>query len=276
MATSKKETKNVPQKPAAKATGTAVRTVVAGGGAGSLMVAADTVPDYIKQQGTARGSEQVSQDDLVIPRLEILQALSPMCDASSEAYDPSARPGMLVNSVTKQIYGTEVFVVPVFYNKQYLVWRARQQGGGFLGAYPTAQDAEDRIAKEQKRDGLEIMDTPVHLVLLLDPNKGKAEELMLAMPRTKAKVSRAWNSMIRMAGGDRFGRVYRLSTQAEKNDKGSYHNYVVSISGFPSKPVYEQAEKLYKVVFDGTRQTVMHVGDDLQAGSGGTSDNDDI
>lgn len=236
---------------------------------GALILVQEQVPDHIKQN-VARGSEQVGQDDLVIPRLEILQSQSPEVEEDNPEYIKGAKPGQLINSVTKQIYGSEVFIVPVHYSKLWLVWRKRTAGGGFLGSFPNPEDAEAKCKSEGGEDkGIEVIDTPTHLCLLVNREQGSIDEVMLSMPRTKAKVSRQWNSMIRLAGGDRFSRVYRITSQKETNDKGTYFNYVVASCGYPAKPVYDKAEKLYESIAKNARTIVMDVsgmgGDDAAA-----------
>lgn len=206
-----------------------------------------------------RGSEQVGMDDLVIPRLEIVQSQSPCLDKSDPGYIPGAAIGDLVNSVTNTNYGREVFVVPVHYTKQWLVWKDRKQGGGFFGAYPNPQEAADRVEQEGgKEKGVESIDTPTHLCLLVDTKNGTVDEIIVSMPRTKAKVSRNWNAMIKLTGQDRFARVYRIATAQEKNKRGeTYQNYVIAQSGFPAKALYARAENLYKQISAGQRNVVM-------------------
>jgi hypothetical protein len=225
------------------------------------IVQSDQVPDYVKQ--SARGSEQVGTEDLVIPRLEIVQALSPAVKPGDPGFIEGAKIGMLNNSVTRQIYGTEVFVVPVSYTKMWLVWKDRKQGGGFYGSYHSPEEAKDAAttrAKEDKIDPsvLQIIDTPQHLCLLMNKHSGKIEEIMIPMPRTKAKISRQWNSMIKLAGVDRFGRVYKVGTQNAKNAKGDFYNFTVAASGFPTKHLYDMAEQFYKQIAAG-RKVVMDV-----------------
>lgn len=224
---------------------------------GPLVVQAETMPDYIKK-GEARGSENVKTDDLTIPRLEIIQAISPQMDEKSGEYIPGAKPGQFTNSVTNQLYGSEVMLVPVHYSKQYLVWTDRDKGGGFHGAYPTPKEALDRANQEGgEKAGVKVIDTPTHLCLLVNQHAGAVDEVIVSMPRTKAKVSRQWNSMIRMAGGDRFSRVYRMTSQQEENKKGKFHNFVIAQSGYPAKALYEKAEKLYNQIAGGERNIVM-------------------
>ena len=55
------------------------------------------VPDYIKMD-SARGSEEVRSADMVLPRLEIVQALSPIKEVNEDAKE-----GYLFNSVTQEV-----------------------------------------------------------------------------------------------------------------------------------------------------------------------------
>ena len=268
MATKKVE----PKKPT---TAVAKKPADEAGQGEALILMGDQMPtpDYV-QTGQQRGSEQVQADDLVIPRLEVVQALSPAVTYGDPGFIKGAAVGDLINSVTNQNYGKSVYVVPVHYTKQWLVWRDRAQGGGFLGAFPNPSLAEDKVQAEGgKAKGVESIDTPTHLCLLINTASHKVEEIIVSMPRTKAKISRQWNSMIRLAGGDRFSRAYQVASQVEKNAKGTFANFVVAASGFPAKSVFMQAEKLYASVTSGQRNVVMDT-KGFDAGSGTGDDHD--
>lgn len=248
--------------------------------ASSMMVVTDEVPEYIEPSAN-RGSEDVGQEDLVIPRLEVIQALSPAVKDGDPGYIPDARPGMLMNSVSKQLYGKEVMVVPVVFMKQWLVWRQRKDKdgkpieGGFFGSFNHPEEAKRRADEEGgEANYIEIIETPQHFCLLLNFASNKVEEIMVSMPRTKAKISRQWNSMVRMAGGDRFSRVYRVTSSLEKKPQGDYYNFAVAQSGFPNKMVYDKAMELYKVVSAGRAVTmdVTDFGRDDEHGSASESE----
>lgn len=241
------------------------------------------VPDYINQK-SQRGSENVKMADLVVPRLEIVQGLSPAVKRGDPGFIQGATAGMINNSVTRQLYGEEVMVVPVHFSVQYLVWRDRKMAeqlkigseGGFFGAYPSQMDAQERAKQEGGEEkAIVIVDTPQHLCLILNQETGTFDEIMVSMPKTKAKISRQWNSLIKLAGGDRFGRVYKLRADYTKNAKGDYFNWHVELMGYPSEILYRQAEELYKVIAAGERHIVMDVsgmGDDAGSGEGGGED----
>lgn len=237
-------------------------------------------PDYIPE-GSGRGNENVTTDDLVIPRLEIVQAISPAVIKNDPKFIKGAAAGMLNNSVTRQLYGESVTVIPVFFNVQWLVWRDRKLAkekkisaeGGFFGSYKTEIEAQ-RVAEENggAAKAVIVQDTPTHLVLLLNSETGEADEIMIPMPRTKAKISRQWNSLIKLSGGDRFSRAYTVSTAGEKNKDGeSFLNFHVETLGYPPKKLLDKAEALYKSVTGGKMRT-MDVSDIDGAGDAGDQD----
>jgi hypothetical protein len=227
----------------------------------------EEVPDYIKQGG-GRGNEHVSTEDVVIPRIEQVQALSPCLDKNDSAYIEDAEVGGFFNSVSREFYGERVSVVPVFFQKQFLVWKDRQKGGGFRGAHNTAEEARARIEEEpsNEQDDFDVIDTAQQLVLVVRED-GSSEEAVLSMARTKMKVSKQWNSMIRMAGGDRFSRKYDLVGVADENDKGKFYNIGIVPAGYPSKEIYQKAEALYVSVNSGARKVVV---DSDEGEAGGT------
>ena len=211
----------------------------------------DTLPDYMKQGN--RGAENVGTEDMIVPRIELIQALSPVRKKSDPAYIEGAEEGMLYNNVTRALYGTEVTVIPVYYTKQFLVWKDRQLGGGgsngFRGAFATEAAARDAIA-QLGEDGLEVADTAQHFVLVR--NGDDWQEAVVSMSKSKIKVSKRWNSLMRLTNTDSFSRAYKLSATVETNARNeSYFNFNITALGFVTKDIYERAEKLYETVRTG-------------------------
>ena len=211
----------------------------------------DTLPDYMKQGN--RGAENVGTEDMIVPRIELIQALSPVRKKSDPAYIEGAEEGMLYNNVTRALYGTEVTVIPVYYTKQFLVWKDRKLGGGgsngFRGAFATEAAARDAIA-QLAEDGLEVADTAQHFVLVR--NGDDWQEAVVSMSKSKIKVSKRWNSLMRLTNTDSFSRAYKLSATVETNARNeSYHNFNITALGFVAKDIYERAEKLYESVRTG-------------------------
>lgn len=218
---------------------------------------AEDRPDYLPTTSD-RGSEGVGMEDLTIPRLDIIQSISPQADEEDPEYIPGAKAGTIFNNVTNQLYGPAVFFVPCFYRKEFNIWKDRNKGGGFAGSFPTEADAKRALAELESPDDYDILDTGVHFGLLVlpggTPDAPVVEEVTVSMAKSKAKVSRKLNTLVRMAGGDRFSKVYKLSTVREENNNGDkYHNFKVDAMGYVSKALYKRAEALYEAVASGQK-----------------------
>lgn len=233
----------------------------------TAVATAQDVPDYIKR-GQDRGSENVEMQDLVIPRIELVQALSECLEEGSGNYIEGAKAGMFYNSVTRELYGPSVYVCPVFFKKQYLAWRDRKKGGGFGGAFDTMAEAQERIAQQEIPEEWEAIETAQQILLTVNTETHETAEAVLSCARTKQKVSRQWNSLIRVNGFDRFSRIYELFGVDETNSQNqSYKNIGVRYVDFASMPVYKAAEALYNSIASGER--VVKIDDDyIDAGMG--------
>lgn len=213
------------------------------------------IPDYIRKDGQARGSENVEMADLVIPRIELVQALSKCLIEGSGEYIEDAKPGMFYNSVTRTLYGPALNVIPVFFKKQYLAWRDRKTTtGGFAGAFDKLSDAQARIAEQEDADKWEAIETAQQMVLVYNPDTGDTDEAVISCARTKMKVSRQWNSLIRINGFDRFSRMYTLFSTDEQNAKGDhYKNIAIQYLDFTPMEAYKRAETTYESIASGAR-----------------------
>lgn len=202
------------------------------------------VPDYLKGKTGSRGSEEVQTKDMVLPRLEIVQSQSPIKDDGAEE-------GHLFNSATMEQLGDIAYFVPVYFRTEYLIWKDQDEGGGFFGAYMTEAEANVRrnevISEGEDEEFIEVVDTPVHYGLLVYPDGSKSpSQIVISMAKSKAKVSRKWNSVIQIVGGDRFSRVYKISTFKDKNKQNkTFYNFVVQPAGFVPEEVYALAEQTY-------------------------------
>lgn len=63
------------------------------------------------------GFEEIGQEDLVIPRLQIAQYNSPQIKKDNAKYIPDLEPGYIFNTVTGQVYGEEISFLAVKFTK---------------------------------------------------------------------------------------------------------------------------------------------------------------
>lgn len=207
-----------------------------------------------KQGAPVRGVENVTADDLVIPRLEVVQALSPCRKKNDPAYIEGIEEGMLYNSVTREVYGSKVLIVPVSFKKEYLLWKDRKQGGGFKGIFDTKAAAEEFRLLQEDAAAIEVVDTAQHFCLLLRAD-GSSEEIALSLAKSKMKMSKTLNSLIRIAELDSFAKSYVVSAiQATNANNEDYWTLGVTPGSFVSPETYEKAEHLYSMVAAGTVQ----------------------
>jgi hypothetical protein len=220
-------------------------------------------PSYLGQE--SRGSEEVTIQDITIPRLSMVQDLSPQRKKNNAEYIEGCEEGMTFNTVTNELYADPVIFVPVYFRLEWLVWKHRDAGGGLQGVCATQEEAVALVGAhplagqmtEKQEPVLEVQDTAQHFGLLLDPNSPaedpRATEIVVSMSKSQLKPSRQLNSQVRIAGGDRFDRYYRLSAVQVDGARGEYYNWKVEQLGFVAEAVFAQAEALYESVVSGKR-----------------------
>ena len=212
----------------------------------------DDRPDFLPQDST-KGQENVTVDDLTIPRLGLVQDLSPQRKKGKPEYIEGADSGMLFNNVTTELYGQTINFVPVYFRKEWCIWKLQKHGGGFMGAWPTEAEAQAAFMERDFDDEYEIVDMAQHFGMVLHADR-RPEEIVISMSKSKMKVNRQLNTLVKMAGGDRFSRVYKITAVEDQNKEGQdYYNFGVAPIGFVSEPVYNLAMVMYESVSGGIK-----------------------
>lgn len=216
----------------------------------------DVAPSYVNEDST-RGQENVGMEDLTIPRLDVLQDLSPQRKKSEPEYIDGAEEGMLFNTVTNELYGQEVYFIPCYFKKEWIIWKLQSAGGGFNGAYDSEEEAKTAFSEQRldeefiDKDGVkicayEIVDTANHFGLVFQ-SEDHVAEICVSMAKSKMKVNRGLNTLVKMAGGDRFSRVYKIKSIEDSNKAGQkFYNIKVTSLGYAPENMYKKGEKLYE------------------------------
>ncbi|AIZ01478.1 hypothetical protein J3_0031 [Vibrio phage J3] len=207
-----------------------------------------------------RGSEDVSSDDLTIPRIQIIQALSPQKKKTHAKYIEGAEEGMAFNTATEELFTDGLYVIPVYFRKEFLIWTAERSAdtNGFHGSYPTEAAAVEALKALPNRAELEIVDTHQQFVLIIDPAKKTAQEAVISMAKSQIKVSKRLNTQLRMAGGDRFAHVLRFSVVDDKSEKGEYYSWTFKKVGYAPEWAYALGESMYEAVKSGAKSIDMN------------------
>ena len=204
----------------------------------------DDRPDWL-QKGSA-GSEDVGVKDMILPRIDVLQALSPQIKKSDPAYIQGAEQGILYNTVTGELYGSSVEFVPVMFRKEFILWKLRKAGGGFFGAFKTEAEANAAHCAVADPSCYEVVESHQHFVILLTGSGHR--QAVFSMTKSKLKASRTLNTMVQMAEVDRFAKAYKATAIEAKSEKGEFWNVRMSPLGYVSKELYAQGKELYDLI----------------------------
>ena len=206
-------------------------------------------------KAAGRGLENVSNDDITIPRLAIVQSGSPQRKKKDEKYIEGAEEGHIFNTVTNQLYDVEgITVVPCGYRKSYVEWVPRESGGGLVAIHdmkPEGTTVDPKTKKAYLGEN-QIVDTAEHFVLI--KNDESWEPAILTMTSSNLGVSRKWNTLLKMKKINIKGQMveppsflykFKLSTINAENDLGSWFKYKIEEEGqIDSKDTFNQAETL--------------------------------
>jgi hypothetical protein len=192
------------------------------------------------EENAGAGLEHIGSDEMQIPFVRILQALSPQLNKQDALYIKGAEQGDIFNTVSNRIYKADegLVVIPVAFETKYLEFQLRASGGGFVGERnpndPDLAQTRREGPAEILPSGNELVRTHQHLVLVYDEDTGEYEPAVMDMKKTQLKVSRKWNSQrksVRAMGKNGmfllpiYGTAWRVTTIAESNDQGSWYNF---------------------------------------------------
>ena len=204
-----------------------------------------------------QGIANIKQEDLALPFLKVLGQLSPEVNTRDAKHVEGAQPGMIVNSVTNELYDGNkgVEVLPVYYKRQYIEWQDRGESKGApVNIYDAGdsipQTTRDKGNKDRLANGNYLENTVSHFVVLLGETPTTA---LISMKATQLKISRKWNSMmmgIKLQGKNglftppTYSHIYTLKTVQMSNDKGTWFGWDVSKEGpVKDKSVYDVAKQ---------------------------------
>ena len=191
----------------------------------------------------SKGFENMTQDDLALPFVRILGQLSPQVTQGDAKFIESAKPGMIYNTVTNDLFDGKkgIKVISCYYKKDYPEWNDRGEGPGAPAAIHRPGSP---VIKTCKREGSKIrlpngnyLEETASYYVMVETKTGAYTPALITMKSTQLNVSKKWNSMmkfIQMPDGKggfaippMHGVVYNLTSTLQKNDKGSWFGWVV-------------------------------------------------
>ncbi len=218
------------------------------------------------------------QEDLITPRIRVVQSTSPQVKKQKPEYIEEAEAGMFYNTASKELYdGAEgILVVPCYFNKEFIEWVPQNKGGGLVKRWGEDDGFKTNgLYREEKgkwvNDQTEIVRTANYYVILIDPKNGAMSPAILTLGGTQYKKSRGWATMISAADYKKadgtfitpppFFKVYQLTTIPESNDSGDWYGIRITqhgtVENLPNGAVVWKAAKEFReMVLSG--QVVAH------------------
>lgn len=267
----------------------------------NINLPAETSCDF-EQYAAENDVRDLESDEIITPRLVLLQGASPQVKKSSADYVQGAEEGHIFNTGTKKIYdgAKGILIIPCYHHRIYNEWIPKDSGGGLVKRWgsdesfkrdPNYQEEKGKYQsfefddKGNRKVKTEIIKTADHYVLIIDEETGEFTPAVLGFSGTKYKVHRKFANDIAIADLEKkdgtgtivppsFSRAYRITTIPESNADNSWFIYRFErVSGNIKKNTPPQIKNLdaiiktaiefRKLAIEGTAK----VAEDIQEGS---------
>lgn len=243
--------------------------------AAETAVATTDMDDIDIGQYANAGLDNAGAESFAIPFLRVLQSNSPEVDEAHAKFVAEARPGMLLNTVTGDLFDGKdgALFVPCHYERKQLRWAPRGDRQGFRGEVTEVEAAQARASgqlvdhegrsyftadgKVDDKKNDRLVDTRLHFGLVLD-KKGIPHQVLLSLTSTQIKKSKLFNSMqrerTRVVNGKvvmepSFLHAYRITTVKESNDRGSWYGVHFTWEGnVPNSAVFQMGAAFYEAL----------------------------
>ncbi|NIU83365.1 MAG: hypothetical protein GWN64_07760 [Candidatus Thorarchaeota archaeon] len=203
---------------------------------------------FLNAEDQAKGFEQIGMGEQAIPFLRLAQELSPQVKESKPEYIEGLKPGMIFNSVTKEIYEEGLEIVSGGFEHVYIEWPP-ERGSAAPLAYHAA-DMIDKVAADKSKfgdwrtkDGNKLEENYLYYCLVV----GKEGEgiCVLPMKSTSIKVAKQWNRQLLnkvLPNGQKAMPYYLTWTvkgAPESKGGNDYWQWKVDWKGYVTKDLYE-------------------------------------
>lgn len=184
-----------------------------------------------------RGFDNEDAKDLLLPRIELLQGLSPAVQ------EGKGKAGDLVNQISKSPLPTNIFL-PIAMHRKYIKWIPRDQGGGI--EYQTTDPNDPRVTEDTKWGAHGTKPTCTAYMNFLVLLEKSTLPIVLSFSMTNYTEGRKLFTMCKMANCDMWLKKYKLATKAKTNNMGTWHVFDISEAGDTDADDAKVAEALYE------------------------------
>lgn len=194
------------------------------------------VPSFEDLAGA--GMENVTGADMLVPRLSILQALSPQLNKKKPEFIEGAAIGDIADLGTGELMGTALQFLPVYYKKVWIEWAPRDSGKGLVAIHDTEDCLQGTTLNDRNQpitpEGDYISETHQFFGLNLSADRRRS---FISFTSTQIKKARKWNTLsasiklTRLDGSEfvppLFYSTYNLGTAEESNASGEWSGWTI-------------------------------------------------
>jgi hypothetical protein len=182
------------------------------------------------------GTENVKSKDVVIPRLVILQALSPQLNKKKAEFIEGAEIGDFCNVATGDIYKESILVVPCHFATAYMEWQKNR--GGLAGNHGDDPSILSKTTRTDKNENIlpngNLVQEQAQWFCLVQ-NGAQWQRCFLPLKATNLKHSRKWLTLcqtetVQLPSGEfwkppLFWRSWKLIIVDDSNDQGDWATF---------------------------------------------------
>lgn len=218
------------------------------------------------QGGKKSSIGNIDASDLIIPRLKLIQKISPETETYNEAV-----PGEFWHTIAEQSLGSELRIVPILCNKSVILWAPRGDERRILArsndcihwntggnesfdvkpknATKQTWDTKGSVAESGLTEFGSSIDgdsnsTPAasltYNLMLYLIDRPDISPIMVINTRSSIKPGKDFLTKINMRDGKHYGQIFTMSAFLDGDSDEQFYNYRYSANG------YVQDEELYK------------------------------
>lgn len=232
------------------------------------------LPSFMQEQ-VGLGTERLSSSDHEVPRIKLLQALSPELTEYNDL-----KQGQFWHSLAEQNLGSEIRISPIFTDVRFILWRPRKNSSGgilaraedgihwsppngeFSVKLDNGKDTVWRTAPTVSQSGLaewgssdpaDVNSPPaatrMYVFAITFPDKPELPPAVVTLQRSQIKVARRLIGKLKITRAPSFGQIYKMTAVNDKNAAGqSFFNFSFTKEGLiEDKDIYESNFGYYKM-----------------------------
>lgn len=197
------------------------------------------------------GFEDEDANDVIIPRVKVIQALSP------ERKDNTAAEGDIINSLTKEKLNGKVFI-PVFKFNNNVWWKDRSEGGGINcmsrdGKSGELSDGTVQVCKacgkcefDNSKQGKDALPECTKYINFFGFFEGERLPIILSFSKTSFNEGKKLYSLAKVSMQNMWNHGYKIEAKMMSKGGNDWYVPVMSANGPTNDEDREFALNIYK------------------------------